>query len=446
MQNNLEVVITAKDEASAKLKGITDVAKNMGIAFGVIGGVVEAALYKTVQAATDAQEKMAQFDNTLKNTANGSVPAVRDALLKAADATLKLGFDNEEAAGALAKFYQRTGDVTDSVKLNTIAMDLARAKHIDLNTAATLVGQVLSGNGKVLKQYGINIKDSATPLQALNELHEKTKGSAEAFAASFAGQQQILGQALGELEENIGQKLLPILTDLAQRAIVVINAVKKWTDAHPELTSKIVLITAVIGSLLLVLAPLMIALPAIISFFTLLSPAVLAVVAILAGLILIIKNVIDIFDLFKNHSKEVWDGIVIIFQDAINSITNFFKPLIDLLDNVLNKISSIGSSIGSVVGKVGGAIGSGISSAYNAVASVVTGHRAQGGNVTAGNSYLVGENGAEMFTPSTGGIISSNSGGGKSINIQINGAIFSQEAARTLGDMLVKNLQRTARI
>lgn len=53
----------------------------------------------------------------------------------------------------MAKLLQRTGSLTEATKLNAVAMDLARAKNMDLATATTLVGQVLSGNGKVLKQY-----------------------------------------------------------------------------------------------------------------------------------------------------------------------------------------------------------------------------------------------------------------------------------------------------
>ncbi len=449
MTSNLEVVITAKDEASAKLKDIEDISKKIGIGFAAAGTVIEGALTLTVKAAEDAQEKMSQFDNMLKNTAKGSAPEITDALKKAADATLKLGFDNEDAALSLAKFYSRTNDVTEAQKLNIVAMDLARQKNLDLSTATTLVNQVLSGNGRVLKQYGINLKEAGTPLEALNELHEKTKGSAEAFSKTFVGQQEIMKQSLQELEENIGGKLLPILSSLFQKLVPIIDGIKNWADAHPELTKNIVLITAVIGGLMLALAPLLIALPGIIAFFGLLSPTVLLVIGVLGGLILIIHNVMEIFDLFKNHSKEIWDGIKIIFKESIDAIVGWFQPFISLLDNIINKVKAVGSAIGSVVGKSVSAVGSTLSNAYSSVANFVTGARAQGGNVSNGSSYIVGENGAEVFTPGTSGYITSNNsigGGNKNININISGAVLTQDAARVLGDMIIKNLQRTIRV
>lgn len=443
--NNLEVVITARDEASAKLKGIVDMSQKIGVGFGVAGGLIEAALYKTVEAAAGAQEAMSQFDNTMKNTGKDS-PAVRDALLKAADATLKLGFDNEDAATSLAKFYSRTKDVTESQKLNVVAMDLARSKHIDLASATNLVNQVLSGNGKVLKQYGIDIKDTATPLEALNQLHEVTKGSAEAFAQTLQGQQAQMQQSIGELMENIGAKLIPLLTDLAQKAIVVIDKIKVWTDAHPDLTKNIVLVVAAVGGLMLVLSPLLIALPAIIAFFGLLSPTVLIVAGIIAGLILIVRNVIEIFDLFRNHSKEVWDGVKITFKEAIDSIVGFFSPLMTILDNVYSKAQKVISAVSRATSGAVSAVGSGLSTAYNAVASVVTGGRASGGSVSAGNSYVVGENGQEVFTPNVAGYVSSNNRGG-GITVNINGGTYlSHDVANEIGNMIVQNLRRVARV
>ena len=50
-----------------------------------------------------------------------------------------------------------------------------------------------------------------------------------------------------------------------------------------------------------------------------------------------------------------------------------------------------------------------------------SGERANGGSVLSGRSYLVGERGPEVFTPSTSGMISPNSSlGGGSTNVVVN--------------------------
>ena len=57
-------------------------------------------------------------------------------------------------------------------------------------------------------------------------------------------------------------------------------------------------------------------------------------------------------------------------------------------------------------------------SAYSATSADITGRRAQGGNVNSGSSYLVGENGPEIFTPyNSGNITPNNQTGGSAVTV-----------------------------
>lgn len=75
-------------------------------------------------------------------------------------------------------------------------------------------------------------------------------------------------------------------------------------------------------------------------------------------------------------------------------------------------------------------------------------HKAGGGSVMAGQSYIVGEKGQEVFTPNVSGNITPNGGGkgGQVITIQINGAIFSKDAAAALSDIIMKQLRYKTRV
>jgi phage-related minor tail protein len=69
------------------------------------------------------------------------------------------------------------------------------------------------------------------------------------------------------------------------------------------------------------------------------------------------------------------------------------------------------------------------------IGKVFGGGRAAGGPVNAGTTYLVGERGPELFTPSgSGNIIANNQlgGGGGSINITVNGALDPEGVARQI--------------
>lgn len=68
--------------------------------------------------------------------------------------------------------------------------------------------------------------------------------------------------------------------------------------------------------------------------------------------------------------------------------------------------------------------------------------RASGGPVSAGQPYIVGERGPEVFTPATAGLIRPNRSAlsGVTVNIQ-GGTYLSEEAAEQMGDMIMNQLK-----
>ena len=77
------------------------------------------------------------------------------------------------------------------------------------------------------------------------------------------------------------------------------------------------------------------------------------------------------------------------------------------------------SSVGSAAGGLGAALGSALGSVLS---SVFGGARADGGAVSAGSAYLVGERGPELFRPGVSGQIDSGSPGAPAITLNISGA------------------------
>ena len=87
-----------------------------------------------------------------------------------------------------------------------------------------------------------------------------------------------------------------------------------------------------------------------------------------------------------------------------------------------------GSSTTSAAGGLGAALGSALG---GALSSVFGGARADGGPVSGGRSYLVGERGPEVFTPTTSGDISPAMSGGVTVNLNVQGASTPAQFARS---------------
>jgi hypothetical protein len=80
----------------------------------------------------------------------------------------------------------------------------------------------------------------------------------------------------------------------------------------------------------------------------------------------------------------------------------------------------------------------------NVIDNVFGGGRAAGGSVMAGTSYLVGEKGPEIFTPSSTGMITPNNklGSNTVINLNVSGAIDPEGTARTIINVLNNSYYR----
>jgi hypothetical protein len=103
---------------------------------------------------------------------------------------------------------------------------------------------------------------------------------------------------------------------------------------------------------------------------------------------------------------------------AIKTGAETFLRVISKIESGINSVISAWNALqNSGIAKAARGIGGAIASFTGATSyDVPTGTRASGGGVQANKPYLVGERGAEMFTPSTSGTISPSGGGTTIVN------------------------------
>lgn len=246
-EKNVTFTISAVDKVSAVAKNISKSfesfdsklqgAKNASLAFAgglaAVGTALGGFVAMSVRSAAEAQAMNASMVATLKATGavGKQLDKLTDSVLTASAGFVKLGFDDEQAAKSMTQMYQRTGDMTKALELTSLAADLARAKNMDLASATNAVGLVLSGNGRLLKQYGIELDETLTPLEALSKLQGMVGGQSEAFAKSFEGQMQVLNQTWDNFLQLVGDKFLPVAQQMLEKLIPFVeNTLPKWID------------------------------------------------------------------------------------------------------------------------------------------------------------------------------------------------------------------------
>jgi hypothetical protein len=354
----------AIDEVRTKLEQTADVVeKKLGPAFKKMAQIGTASFLAitgeiglAVKAYSEAEVAIARVDQTLENVrketgmTTDAMVKVRDSIMDASKAAIKLGFDDEDAAESLAKFYQRTNDVTEAQKLSGLAMDLARAKNIDLMTATNLVNLALSGSGRALMQYGIVIKDAASPTEALGILMEKVGGQAGKFADTLQGKLSVLKVQVTNLQEAIGKPFADALSGLLTKLQPVIDKFVEWADKNPELVQKILIAGLAITGLVAAVGFLGMALPAIITGFSLLlGPVGLVILAIGAVAFAVSKLGIDwgaLLEYLKqlniiDKAKEAWNALGQAFQWVIDRAKDLWNILNQLYDYFVANILPI---------------------------------------------------------------------------------------------------------
>jgi hypothetical protein len=113
------------------------------------------------------------------------------------------------------------------------------------------------------------------------------------------------------------------------------------------------------------------------------------------------------------------------------------EPFRNLIQSIIDKIREMGQAIkNSALGR-----------AIGGIIDKVTGGKAVGGMVSAGQAVRVGELGSEVFVPTSGGqIIPNNKLGGGGNTFIFNGVIDGESARRSIEQLLQNSARRTGAV
>lgn len=212
------------------------------------------ALGLATKAAAEEEQEMAVLANTLRNTVKATdqqVKATERWVTKMQNAT---GFADSQLRPALGKLTIAGRSVEQSQKDLAVAMDIARARGLDLDTVTTAMAKAAMGNVTSLQRMGIATKNAAGETLTYDEILKAAAGTmggaAAAAADTSAGKAEILKQKMADLTEQIGTALLPHL----DKIVGFLGKLAEKFSALSEPTQNAILImmgiTAVSGPIL----------------------------------------------------------------------------------------------------------------------------------------------------------------------------------------------------
>lgn len=191
-------------------------------------GAVGTALGAAAMAAAEDQKSQVAFENQIRNSIgamNGQIESLNSYVTATQMAT---GVSDTLVRQGLGNLIRATRDQTQAQKLMNISMDIAAATGKDLESVTMAMSKASTGQLSALKKLGIPLDENIVKTKdfeaATQQLADTFGGAAAAQANTFQGRIARLKERLGEMWEAIGYKVLPILTNLVDKIIELVDA------------------------------------------------------------------------------------------------------------------------------------------------------------------------------------------------------------------------------
>jgi hypothetical protein len=431
-------------ESESVGKKFTKMGKVAAAGLAVAGAAAAKFAYDAVQAAAEDQKSQKQLVLALTNTTKATTKQIKANEGFISKMQLTYGIADDKLRPALASLARGTGSLTEAQDLLSLAMNVSAGTGKDLSTVSAALVKAHNGNLGALKRLGIPLSDNIVKTKdfdaATKVLAKTFGGAAKANADTFSGRLAIVQQHLNEAKEQIGYALMPILTKFADYIVknvvpnvqafvdgltgvknkggeaatsahnfgVKVKGVVKYLGDHKDQVKDFALVMAsifVVGKV----APMINAINSIIKAYKALrtSAAITAVV-----------------EAFATSGVSVAPGLIA--AGAVAAGLGVAALVINAPSGTpvtpAQTLSQMQTNPGYLPGvNRGGNPG-----------------RAVGGSVMGRSSYLVGERGPELFTPSTSGRITPNGlGGGSGVNVVVNvqgSVIREKDLAVTIRD------------
>jgi TP901 family phage tail tape measure protein len=339
---------------------------------------------------------------------------------------------NADMVAALADMGYASGQaLLDAEGLQGGLQKLRTESGLTESEFAAAMGSV-EGLGAVLALTGQNFDGAVSDLQAMTAAGGAMTAAFEENNAGFLRSWEGSLSIIREVSYQIAEQLAPYVAEVAA-------AFKGWYESNKESIPGWVELGVKIAAVAVVMGPLLIATGQLVTVLSSSVTWVLGLGVSLGVLIDKLGSVREMGEAFGQMLVDIWDmdyaafigsllgylaeiveaftGIQFSAERVRSDVIAVFTAIGRAIDTVVSKLKTMWELFGKVTGAT--AAGEAIGSAISSIA-----FRAEGGPVSSGSPYIVGEQGPELFVPNYSGTIVPNNAlnsSGQTINMTFNG-------------------------
>ena len=365
-------------------------------------GALAAGLGDAVKGAMEDEKAQDLLEKQIKRSTDATEKQIKGVEDYISAAGRQKGFTDDVLRPSFGNLIRATEDVEEAQGLMTIAMDIATAKGVPLETVTKTLEKAYGGNLTALQKLSPELRDmikGGADLDTVMAELSKTFGGAAAEAANTtAGKFATMKIQMDELKEGIGASLLPVV----ERLLPFLQGMADWAAKNPQTFT---IIAGAIGAIALSIMAINTAMA--------LNPIGLIIIGI-GALIAALAIAYTKFEGFRDIVRIVINQIASNFEFMVNA----FITMINVVIKGINLIKP-GKDIGSLgqisLGRMGGGGGGGGGGNGGSIRGFEA--MATGGIVTSPTMALIGEAGPEAVIPldkmgSMGGGVTINVNGG----------------------------------
>jgi len=214
-----ELLLKIKTMGEENLSKVGSLISEIGKIGAVAFGALTAIATKAISAFKEQEDATRALTQSMINNGVYSKALLDDYSAQAKALQKLTTYGDEQIMSAQASLQQQIGSQKITKDLTKSILDFATAQKMDLASAAEVVGKSIGTTTNALGRYGIEISATASQSEktalAIAGLNKKFGGQAEAAAQGLGSIEQ-LKVAVGDLFEDLGERLAPVITIVSQ--------------------------------------------------------------------------------------------------------------------------------------------------------------------------------------------------------------------------------------